>query len=195
MNHNKFTSLAITVALATLVVAGCGTIQAPAALVDTQVCPTSVPLTCPTAQPQTCPTAPACPTAAAVQVPTNPTLTFDVAIHQCSYSGPKTLAYGGFTLDIVAGQIPEGYKIGFGMVTLKEGKTIEDMIPSLSVEPPNWVNALEGAGPFSKNMSFTYNLSTDVDYTKGEPIFLVCFSGHDGPGIKIGVIGPFEVQE
>ncbi len=195
MNHNKFTALAITIALVMLVVTGCGTIQAPASLVDTPVCPTSAPLSCPTAQTQSCPTTSACPTAAAVQVPTNPTLTFNVAIHQCSYSGPKTLAYGGFTLDIVVGQIPEGYDIGFAMGTLKEGKTIKDLIPILSVEPPNWVNVLGNAGPFAENMSFTYDLSTMGNYSKGEPVFLVCFSGPVGQPIKIGTIGLFEVQE
>jgi hypothetical protein len=95
----------------------------------------------------------------------------------------------------VAGDIPKGDDIGFAMATLKEGKTFKDLYAYLNVEPPTWVNVLDAVGPFTKSRSQSYNLSTMGNYTKGEPIYLVCFSGHNGQPIKIGTIGPFEVNE
>jgi hypothetical protein len=64
---------------------------------------------------------------AAACTPPNPTLTFHDAGDQCTYSGPNPIPYGEFTVDLVAEQLPEGKNVGYAIITLKEGKTIDDL--------------------------------------------------------------------
>jgi hypothetical protein len=93
---------------------------------------------------------------AAACTPPNPTLTFHDAGDQCTYSGPNPIPYGEFTVDLVAEQLPEGKNVGYAIITLKEGKTIDDLNAYQSPDPPSWVkHILFDTGPVAQSMSFT----------------------------------------
>lgn len=125
-------------------------------------------------------------------VPPEVTLTFSG--DACTYSGPKSLP-AKFDINIVV----EGQgktKYGFVVVTLKEGKTIEDLQAWPSTDPPGWLkNILIDTGPVfveSGSMKQNVDLWVNAAYT-GNPIYFACLA--DGPERKIGALGPIEITK
>jgi regulation of enolase protein 1 (concanavalin A-like superfamily) len=108
---------------------------------------------------------------------------------QCSYDGPeKVPAKGTFTLKLENPKPTTG--LGFGIVTLAEGKTLEDLKTLTTVlDLPKWITVLSRFGRTEAGM-WTH----DFDWTansayQGEPIYIVCVNR---PTV-LAVFGPIEV--
>jgi hypothetical protein len=125
-------------------------------------------------------------------VPPEVTLTFSG--DTCAYSGPKSLL-GKFNINVVVeGQGNTMY--GYILVTLEEGKTIEDLQAWPSTDPPGWLkDAFHNTGPvFVEPGSVKQNIDVWVNAAyAGDPIYIVCFA--DAPGRKIGALGPIEITK
>ena len=140
----------------------------------------------------------AAPTQAPVQAPTQaptqelPQMTLTFSGDTCAYSGPKSIPYGKFIINVVVeGQGKAWY--GFVLTTLEEGKTLEDLQAWPSTDPPAWLKAqLMGTGPvFGPGATKKeVDLSSNAGFV-GDPMYFVCFA--DGPVRKIGALGPVEV--
>jgi hypothetical protein len=130
--------------------------------------------------------------APATQVPPEATLTFSGDI--CTYSGPKSLP-GKFNINVVVeGQAETMY--GYVLVTIEEGKTIEDLQAWPSTDPPGWLkDQLRDTGPVfgSGNTKQNADMWSNPSFSGG-PIFLVCFVD-DTTTRKIGALGPIEITK
>jgi hypothetical protein len=115
----------------------------------------------------------------------------------CTYSGPKSLP-AKFDINVVVeGQTDTVY--GYVIVTLQEGKGIEDLQAWPSTDPPEWLKdqlndsgpafgGSFGLGPVKQNV----DLGVNAAYA-GEPFYFVCFA--DAPARKIGAAGPIEITK
>lgn len=121
-------------------------------------------------------------------VPPEVTLTFSG--NTCAYSGSKSLPEK-FNINIVV----EGQgntKYGYVLVTLDDGKTIEDLQAWPSSDPPEWLkDTLRETGPaFGPG-----NTKQILDWSSYEsvvtPIYFVCF----GDDQKIGALGPIVITK
>ena len=119
-----------------------------------------------------------------------PEVTVTFSGDTCTYSGSKSLP-DKFNINIVV----EGQgntKYGYVLVTLDEGKTIEDLQAWPSSDPPAWLkDQLRDTGPVFGPGNTKQNLdwsSYDVVVT---PIYFVCFADDT----KIGALGPIEITK
>jgi hypothetical protein len=120
----------------------------------------------------------------------SPEMTITFSGDTCTYSGPKSLP-DKFDINIVVeGQGNARY--GYVLVTLDEGKTIEDLQAWPSSDPPAWLkDQLRNTGPvFGPG-----NAKQILDWSSYEsvvtPIYFVCFADDR----KIGALGPIEVTK
>ena len=109
---------------------------------------------------------------------------------QCSYEGPKQIpAKVTFTLKIENPKPTTG--LGFGIVTLAEGKTLEDLKTLTTVEVlPEWITRIDR---FGSTEAGTW--TQDFDWASngayyGEPLYIVCVNR---PTV-LAVFGPIEVK-
>ena len=109
---------------------------------------------------------------------------------QCSYEGPEKIpARVTFTLKIENPKPTTG--LGFGIVTLAKGKTLEDLKTLTTVEVlPEWITRI---GRFGTTEAGTW--THDFDWASngayhGEPIYIVCVNR---PAV-LAVFGPIEVK-
>ena len=121
---------------------------------------------------------------------TSSTPTVTINGDQCSYEGPENIpAKGTFTLKIENPKPSTG--MGFGIVTLAEGKTLEDLKTLTTVEVlPEWITRI---GRFGITEAGTW--THDFDWASngayhGEPIYIVCVNR---PAV-LAVFGPIEVK-
>lgn len=123
--------------------------------------------------------------------PTSPTLTF--ATNKCSYGGPKTLS-GVFMLNIdLPGKNP--LRVGYALVTLKNGKTFADLKAYHSTTPPDWLTDLDDQGYIAQSQIFTYN-TAQLGLHAGDQIYLVCFQEDStGDVHNIDSLGPINIKE
>jgi hypothetical protein len=132
------------------------------------------------------------PTAAPTQSSNEATITFSG--DTCTYSGPKSLP-DKFDLNVlVEGQGKTKY--GFVIVTLEQGKTIEDLQAWPSTDPPGWLKDMlmdTGSAFGSGSMKQNVNLFVKAAYA-GDPIYFVCFAD-DTTTRKIGALGPIQITK
>ena len=107
--------------------------------------------------------------------------------------GPTTIPHVVLTIDLIMDeQTPT--ESGYALITLKEGKTIEDLRAWPSADQPEWVNLIHGVHEFTNGThTYTYdytNVATD------QTLYLVCFHTDPGTGITaaIGAFGPIEIK-
>ena len=121
-------------------------------------------------------------------VPPEVTLTFSG--DTCTYGGPKSVP-DKFNINIVV----EGQgntKYGYVLVTLDEGKTIEDLQAWSSSDPPEWLkDQLRETGPVFGPGNTKQNLDWSSYESVVTPIYFVCF----GDDRKIGALGPIEITK
>jgi hypothetical protein len=112
------------------------------------------------------------------------TVTFQGA--KCHYDGPERVPAGRFrlTLDVRDQAAYDGYAVV--AVTLKEGKTREDLVSWTSAYPPPWTHG-HGAVLVPRG-----ELGWQEVWLDRAPLFLVCFTGD--PGRKTDLLGPIEVE-
>jgi hypothetical protein len=83
---------------------------------------------------------------------------------------------------------------GYALITLREGKTIEDLKAWPSADQPDWVNLIHGVHEYTNGThTYTYdyaNVATD------QILYLACFRADPDTGViaKIGAFGPIEVK-
>jgi hypothetical protein len=128
---------------------------------------------------------------APTQEPSQMTLTFSG--DTCAYSGPKSIPFGKFTVNLVVeGQGDTTY--AFTIVTLQEGKTLADLQAWSSTDRPDFVKV-----DFLHANSHTVisgNKKDEIDLTANfafgdDPFYFVCFAGP--PERKIGALGPVDI--
>jgi hypothetical protein len=139
------------------------------------------------------------PTATAPPVPPTPTaivpvtLTLTITDNDCTFEGPATFPHAVLTINVVMDEQKQT-ESGYALVTLKEGKTIEELKAYPSAVQPDWVNLIQGVHEFTNGIH-TYTL----DYTHvatNPPLYLVCFNSDPDTGawIKRAAFGPFELK-
>jgi hypothetical protein len=135
------------------------------------------------------------PSAAPTQAPTQapPSMTITFSGDTCAYSGPKSIPYGKFTVNmVVEGEGDTTY--AFTIVTLQEGKTLADLQAWPSTEPPGFLKV-----DFLNANSHTVKSGTkkdEIDLTANaafgdDPFYFVCFAAP--PERLIGAVGPVDV--
>jgi hypothetical protein len=120
----------------------------------------------------------------AAGVDTNVTVTFQG--EKCHYDGPERVPAGRFrlTLDVRDQVAYDGYAVV--AVTLKEGKTHEDLLAWPSADPPPWTHG-HGAVLVPRG-----ELGWQEVWLDRGPLYMVCFTGD--PGRKTDLLGPIEVE-
>jgi hypothetical protein len=152
-----------------------------------QAAPTPMP---PTLPPPTATAPPAPPPATAI-VPV--TLTLTITDNECTFAGPSIFPHAVLSINVMMNEQKQT-ESGYALVTLKEGKTIEDLKAYPSAAQPDWVSLIHGVHEYTNGLhTYTY------DYTKvatNPPLYLVCFNSDPvtGAWIKRAAFGPFELK-
>jgi hypothetical protein len=146
----------------------------------------------PTPMPPTLPP----PTATA---PPSPTMIMPVALtltitdDDCTFEGPSTFPHAVLTINALMKEQKQT-ESGYALVTLSQGKTIEDLKAYPSAVQPDWVQLIHGVHEYANGLhTYTY------DYTNvatNPPLYLVCFNSDPvtGEWIKRAAFGPFELK-
>jgi hypothetical protein len=120
-------------------------------------------------------------------------LTLTFSGDTCVYSGPKSIPYGKFTVNLVdEGKGDTTY--AFTIVTLKEGKTLADLQAGSSPDRPDCVKVdfLNANSHSVKSGSKQDEIDLTANFEFGDdPFYFVCFAGP--PERKIGALGPVAV--
>lgn len=105
---------------------------------------------------------------------------------KCHYDGPERVPAGRLrlTLDVRDQAAYDGYAVV--AVTLKEGKTREDLVSWTSAYPPPWTHG-HGAVLVPRG-----ELGWQEVWLDRGPLYMVCFTGD--PGRKTDLLGPIEVE-
>jgi hypothetical protein len=137
----------------------------------------------------------ALPQATATQAPTpKPTATLppaDIIVRisatGCKLEAPKPPYPATFTLALVGEANKAGYSYGLTVISLAEGKTLEDLRQIKGTSPPPWVS-VEGAIGGDPGVT----TQATVTVSKG-PIYMVCWA--QPPLRAIGRLGPVEIAK
>jgi hypothetical protein len=84
---------------------------------------------------------------------------------------------------------------GYALITLKEGKTIEDLKAWPSADQPPWVNLIHGVHEYTNGIhTYTYDYG---NVTTDQILYLACFRAEPDTGViaKIGAFGPIYVKD
>jgi len=154
--------------------------------VGCQPIPTALPAT-----PTRLPTATLSTTATA-RLP--PAFTVTIKGKECTFDGPMTIPYGEFTIKLVIAK-QKISEMGYGLVTIDEGKTVEDLKTTTAAQP-DWVHRLAGEHKLEGTSSRAFDLAVMPAFYKGEPFYVVCFYTDPELSLRqnIGAFGPIEVK-
>jgi hypothetical protein len=138
------------------------------------------------------------PTATVAVPPTNTpvppsTLTMTIKDESCTLEGPSVIPHVVLTINLVMDE-QKPTESGYALITLKEGKTIEDLKAWPSAAQPPWVNFIHGVREFTNGIhTYAYNYG---NVTTDQTLYLVCFRTDPGAGVVelIGRFGPIEVK-
>ena len=128
-----------------------------------------------------------------------PILTLTINENKCSFDGPKTIPNDEFTIRLVINQ-KELAETGYALITLENGKTVEDLNAWPSADQPPWIVLLDGVHEMATGThTYTYDpaLFTQNAAYHGGPYYIVCFYTDPGTGTreKVGVFGPIEIKK
>ena len=114
-----------------------------------------------------------------------PTVTFTGST--CTYSGPEKVAAGNLSLNLInSDKKMSGYTVA--VLSLQEGKTVEDLRSWKSDDLPPWASLLSLLSIFPGENSLK---KLEV---KPGPIFLACAVGPEGSEKVVWSLGPVDVQ-
>ena len=124
-----------------------------------------------------------------------PAFTVTIMGTKCTLDGPMTVPFGKFTIKLVI-EKQKISEMGYGLVTIDEGKTLEDL-KTVPAAQPAWVHRLAGEHKFEGTSSRVFNLAKMPAFYKGEPFYVVCFWTDPELSIRqnIGAFGPIEVMK
>lgn len=124
------------------------------------------------------------------KISTSPTLTFTA--NGCVYDGPDKVDEQ-FDVDWI---VEESEHTGFiyAVVTLGEGKTVEDLASIPANDPaPGWVHKLSYDSTLSPGTYHkSFDLGANAAFREG-PIYIVCIFTDEGTAI--GAVGPIKVKQ
>ena len=107
-----------------------------------------------------------------------PKMTIKFTESGCTYEGPSSIPFGKFTMNwIVSDQ--KHNKTGLVILTLAEGKTIDDLRAYRGGEAPPWAHTLwtDDENAFAldtvRNYSHEHDLRSQANY-QGGPLYMVC---------------------
>lgn len=121
------------------------------------------------------------------------TLILTIKENECALSGPSTVPHAVLTINLVMDE-QKPTESGYALVTLKAGKTIEDLKAWPSAAQPDWVSLIHGVHEYNNGMhTYTYNYG---NVTTDQTLYLACFRADPNTGTiqKIGAFGPIEVK-
>ena len=138
------------------------------------------------------------PTATVAVPPTNTavppsTLTMTIRDESCTLQGPSVIPHVVLTINLVMDE-QKPTESGYALITLKEGKTIEDLKAWPSAAQPPWVNLIHGVHEYTNGIhAYTYNYG---NVATAQTLYLVCFRTNPDTGVieAIGRFGPIEVK-
>ncbi len=138
------------------------------------------------------------PTATVAVPPTNTpvppsTLTMTITDSSCTLQGPSVIPHVVLTINLVMDE-QKPTESGYALITLKEGKTIEDLKAWPTAAQPPWVNLIHGVHEFTNGMhTYTYNYG---NVAEDQSLYLVCFRSDPDTGAwrVVGNFGPIEVK-
>ncbi len=122
-----------------------------------------------------------------------PTLTMTIKENDCTLDGPTTIPHVVLTINLVMDE-QKPTESGYALITLKEGKTIEDLKAWPSAARLPWVNLIHGVHEYTNGIhTYTYNYG---NVTTDQTLYLVCFRTNPDPGTieAIGRFGSIEVK-
>jgi len=122
-----------------------------------------------------------------------PTLTLTIKENVCTLDGPTTIPHSVLTINLMMDEQKQT-ESGYALITLKEGKTIEDLQAYPSAIQPDWVNLIHGVHEFVNGLhTYTYNYA---NVAADQTLYLVCFRADPDTGAiaKIAAFGPIEVK-
>jgi hypothetical protein len=128
-----------------------------------------------------------------------PILNLIINENECTLNGPMTIPDGEFMIKLVINE-QQATESGYALVTLEDGKTIEDLKAWPTAAQPPWVVLLDGVHELMGGThTYTYN-PTEFTYNAnyhGGPYYLACFRANPDTEIiaKIGAFGPIEVKK
>jgi lysophospholipase L1-like esterase len=138
--------------------------------------------TVPTSEPPVIPTdTPPAPAEADAGI----TVTFDG--DECIYKGPDQVSAGRISVILDVEDQKDHEEYGLAVLTLDEGKTLEDLDAWSSTDRPLW-SQLHG---LLEEIPQGSRAETTVTAFEG-PLFLVCFAAY--PVTKSGTLGPIEIE-
>jgi hypothetical protein len=105
----------------------------------------------------------------------------------CKLEAPKPVYPATFTIALVGEANKAGYSYGLTVISLAEGKTLEDLKQTKGTSPPAWVT-VEGAIGGDPGVT----TQATVTVSKG-PIYMVCWT--QPPERAIGRLGPVEIAK
>lgn len=124
---------------------------------------------------------------------TSRTMTVKFTKSGCTYTGPTSIPYGKFNVNWSVNDQKHN-KTVLLIITLAEGKTIDDLKALHSGEAPQWVTVLwkdeENAFGPDLNRVRTYHHVHDLktlDGYQGQPLYLVC-GNEEGGTNPLGVL-------
>ena len=143
----------------------------------------------PTALPATATALPTAPSA----LP--PAFTVTIKGKECTFDGPMTIPFGEFTIKLVI-EKQKISEMGYGLVTMDEGKTLDDLQAATAAQP-DWVHRLAGEHKLEGTSSRVFDLAKMPAFYKGEAFYVVCFWTDPELSIRqnIGAFGPIEVEK
>jgi hypothetical protein len=106
-----------------------------------------------------------------------------------------TIPFGEFTVKLVI-EKQKISEMGYALVTIDEGKTLEDLKTATAAQP-DWVHRLAGEHKFEGTSSRIFNLAKMPSFYKGEPFYFVCFYTDPDLSLRqnIGAFGPIIVKK
>ena len=114
--------------------------------------------------------------------------------NDCTLEGPTTIPHVVLTINLVMDE-QKPTESGYALITLKEGKTIEDLKAYPSAVQPDWVNLIHGVHEYTNGThTYTYNYA---NVTMDQILYLACFRADPETGViaKIGAFGPIYVKK
>ena len=107
-----------------------------------------------------------------------PKMTVKFTETSCAYDGPSAIPFGKFTVDWVVSDRKHN-KTGLVILTLADGKTIDDLRAYRGSEAPAWAHVLwtdeENAFVLdaARSYSHEHDLRSQANY-QGDPLYMVC---------------------
>jgi hypothetical protein len=123
-----------------------------------------------------------------------PILTMTIKENDCTLDGPTTIPHVALTINLVMDE-QKPTESGYALITLKEGKTIEDLKAWPSADQPPWVNLIHGVHEYTNGThTYTYNYA---NVATDQILYLVCFRTNPDTGIiqAIGRFGPIDITK